>query len=696
MNNDNAFVHASTTSPTSALSLGWTEPVMRADEPTETLTVASTNDAPAQPVEICPAVSERGPPAELVDLPQWVAYRLESNPDRPEKHKKIPYCSQQRRASTTDPATWLSYAAAVDLARTEGFAGIGFVFTAADPYTGTDFDGVRDPATGAIAPWAFDAVQQLGSYAEVSPSGTGIHSISRAKLGDGALKTKTVEVYDRERFFTFTGQVLDGYDTVRDSQAAVEALVARHRPKAKTAGPLPPPRNTELDDKAVVAQILASGRAKDFHRLFIAGETRTNQSESESDFLLACILAEQLGGDVDRIERLMRDSALADRKKWGRKDYVASTIRMAIRAVATSKANNAPESTEARPAAEPLKRISVSALARNPKLLEPPPMLLSRLVWAGRFSLFAGREKDGKTTYAAWAVVQAAKAGLGVLWLSTDEDQPTVVGRFVRIAEQGLGITDPAERDAILERIDVLDRDPTGWEEVETQHTAGWRPDVYVVDTLSSFLMAVDGKVPETSEGELWQAKVLRFKSWIKGTPAGVLLLVHANRADGTYRGSTGIGAAPDAIITYFGGLTDACCRRVERKGRFGIGSATVTIRYLGDEHPGFEEVEAAGVAVNKKAYTDDELSSIRRLCEAPGPLRAGEWEKGTKDQFNVSRAVVNRARQKAEKDGFIAHTADKSRWQVTPAGWQFAGSQKGWSPTRYPYEPATVGEMIA
>src|SRR5262249_37739468 len=49
-----------------------------------------------------------------------------------------------------------------------------------------DLDRCRNPHTGVIAPWAMDIIRRLDSYAEVSPSGTGVHIFVDGSLPDDA------------------------------------------------------------------------------------------------------------------------------------------------------------------------------------------------------------------------------------------------------------------------------------------------------------------------------------------------------------------------------------------------------------------------------------------------------------------------------------------------------------------------------
>ena len=55
--------------------------------------------------------------------------------------------------------------------------------------------------------WALEIVRRFDSYAEWSPSGTGIHIIGRGRLPGGGRNDQEagLEIYDRGRFFTVTG-----------------------------------------------------------------------------------------------------------------------------------------------------------------------------------------------------------------------------------------------------------------------------------------------------------------------------------------------------------------------------------------------------------------------------------------------------------------------------------------------------------
>lgn len=143
-------------------------------------------------------------PEELRAFPQWVDWRGEESRGR---IAKVPYdAATGRRASVADRRTWCSFEEAVRAFKSGNFDGVGFVFSESDPYTGVDLDRCRDPQTGELEEWARAIVDVLGGYAEISPSGRGVHVIVRGKVP--TKKGGRLEVYSTRRFFTVTGETL--------------------------------------------------------------------------------------------------------------------------------------------------------------------------------------------------------------------------------------------------------------------------------------------------------------------------------------------------------------------------------------------------------------------------------------------------------------------------------------------------------
>lgn len=149
-------------------------------------------------------------PEELRALPQWCVYRLEPRIGKPGKMEKVPYDFRTgNKADDTEPKMWSPFKSAVAASVLGGYDGVGFMFSADDPYVGVDLDDCRDKTTGEIAAWAHEFINALDGYAEVSPSGTGVHVIVRGSWRHGVHKRAyqggQVEVYEQDRFFTVTG-----------------------------------------------------------------------------------------------------------------------------------------------------------------------------------------------------------------------------------------------------------------------------------------------------------------------------------------------------------------------------------------------------------------------------------------------------------------------------------------------------------
>lgn len=274
-------------------------------------------------------------PADLVALDHWGPWRWEFRGGK--WTKVLINAATGRRASSTDPSTWSPFEQAVRYARKNLLPGVGFVFTGS-PFAGADLDGCRDPETGRLEEWAREIVAELDSYAEVSPSATGVKVFVRGSLPLGRRRKGQVEMYDGGRFFTVTGHRLPGAPAgVMERTEQLTALHRRvfgdgkeivhrgdevvrhhdHRHDHHRGGAI-------LDDPELVRRASAAANGEKFSRLW-SGDTGEyadgdNEGRSEADLALCSLLAFWCGPDEARIDRLFRRSGLY-RPKWDVRHY---------------------------------------------------------------------------------------------------------------------------------------------------------------------------------------------------------------------------------------------------------------------------------------------------------------------------------------------------------------------------------------
>src|SRR5258705_6502299 len=147
-------------------------------------------------------------PEELKALNQWCVWRYEDIGAK--KPTKVPYQVNGKLASVNEPATWSSFEAVI---KVDCYDGIGFIFSDNDPYTFIDLDDPSVLSNGDSNPnYQTDLDRQIkifrefDSYAEISPSGKGLHIIIRGGVPSGRRRS-FIEVYSSQRYATFTGQV---------------------------------------------------------------------------------------------------------------------------------------------------------------------------------------------------------------------------------------------------------------------------------------------------------------------------------------------------------------------------------------------------------------------------------------------------------------------------------------------------------
>lgn len=304
------------------------------------------------------------PPAlsALAAWPQFVCWFAVPKPDEPGKLNKFP-CDWRTGEviDAHDPAFWTTWDVALANAQrfNRGYGcGAGFVFTAADPFFFLDVDKAYDPAAFTWSGLATQLCARLnGAAVEVSTSGTGLHIIGRSAPQDHGCRNKAMnlELYTSGRFVALTGLNAVG-DAAADVGPALASVIADFFPPGVTgdwdnwtAEPVAeytgPADDDELIRKALAssarnaAAVFGASGSPGFADLWNAnvdvlaawkpGEGSKPFGQSEADQALANALAFWTGKNCDRMERLMRRSALA-REKWDQhRTYLANTITQA-------------------------------------------------------------------------------------------------------------------------------------------------------------------------------------------------------------------------------------------------------------------------------------------------------------------------------------------------------------------------------
>ncbi len=275
------------------------------------------------------------PPAELQVLPIWCPWRYEQKPGE-KKMSKVPYNPQEVlcKAKVDDATTWGTYEQATayylkSQAWYKPFDGIGFMCSG--EFTGVDLDHCRNKETGEISESAQALIDRFASYVYITPSGEGVRIIIVAKKPGTRCKWPGgIEIYDHERFFTWTPDHLAGTpETIEKRQAELDELYKELVPEnPPDVGCIRHFTCSRSDDGILEKARNARNGAK-FSALF-DGSTAGYLSHSEADNALCELLLYWTDDNEDVADRLFRQSGLMS-EKWEREDYRASTFVSARR-----------------------------------------------------------------------------------------------------------------------------------------------------------------------------------------------------------------------------------------------------------------------------------------------------------------------------------------------------------------------------
>ena len=268
----------------------------------------------------------------MLALRRYVVWRYE---DRVGKAAKIPYVADGTgaRASSTDPATWRGFEEAARVFLVGGYDGVGFLFSPGDPYAGVDLDDCRDPESAALEAWASELVAALDGYAEISPSGTGVHIIVRgaaANRQDGR-----VEAYSSGRYFTVTGRAIFGHGLPPpERQEGLNMLARKYLSGTNGTRVIARSRRGEpgrLSDMQVDDLCRGARNGEEYVYLVgLGGKAGNGNGHLEAERALARHIASHTQ-DAAQVGRLMDRSLLGQRPEWReRVDHRTRTIEFAI------------------------------------------------------------------------------------------------------------------------------------------------------------------------------------------------------------------------------------------------------------------------------------------------------------------------------------------------------------------------------
>lgn len=206
-----------------------------------------------------------------------------------------------------------------------------------DGLCGIDIDHCRDPDTGVLSDMAREIIDGMQTYAEESPSGTGVHLLFTGQKPAGACRKSSIglEMYDGGRYFTVTGKALNDL-AIEERTAQCAAVHAKYLAKPEAPW-VPAPagvwQKVDRSDEELLRTACAARDGERFAALYAGDWQAYYNSHSEADLSFCNLLAFWFGADVERMDHVFRTSGLM-RPKWderrGAKTYGRWTLERAV------------------------------------------------------------------------------------------------------------------------------------------------------------------------------------------------------------------------------------------------------------------------------------------------------------------------------------------------------------------------------
>lgn len=254
-------------------------------------------------------------PYELQTYNQWVMWKFVTLDNG--KITKVPFQPNGVHANVMDSSTWTDFNTAIN---TKGFDGIGFVLTHNDPFCFIDLDDTTDEKVLEQQRSIFQNFAD--TYAELSPSGKGLHIICKAVTEQGC-KRSDIELYSNARFMTMTGNIYNK-KPITEYQANVNTLyraLTKDRKDFQVVN-----QKQHISDEELIAVASSAVNGQKFTDLYEGRYGLYYKSQSEADHALINIIG-LYSRNVEQIARIFRSSVLGQRDKAKRDDYVMKMVK---------------------------------------------------------------------------------------------------------------------------------------------------------------------------------------------------------------------------------------------------------------------------------------------------------------------------------------------------------------------------------
>lgn len=269
-------------------------------------------------------------PEALARLPQWVFWQAELTDKG--KPTKVPYQvdNWKRLAASTRPEEWATYADLKTNFNVANRTGAGFVFAPGGGVFGIDVDDINklaDEDKDASMRLRAMIHEHFPTYCEISPSGTGRHYLGYGTLPDEIRSVKDskygIEIYDKERFFTFTGDTIGGSTDLTDCQQALTELAHTMRQSVVATRASYSDETDERSLDQIMGDTGAWANGAEFLRLMRDPITTTlsryKQDHSGADLALSNFIATATKDQDKAIELFRRSPLWRDGGKGGYK-----------------------------------------------------------------------------------------------------------------------------------------------------------------------------------------------------------------------------------------------------------------------------------------------------------------------------------------------------------------------------------------